>query len=292
MFTVGEFSRLAQVSTRLLRYYDEIGLLKPLQTDRFTNYRYYSAEQLPQLNRILALKELGLSLEQIQRLLRDQVSTDELQGMLMLKKAEIEQQLQTELQRIRNIEARLRYLRHTEAEQPLDVVIKQVPAQPVLSMRMTIESFAAGVGLFFEQVVPALPAKGPYGLFFAIWHSGGPYESSSDIEIGRMISAESHEPVVVTDAVQLQFRHLPAVSTMATFVVQGSTADMHIGYSAIGQWAEVNGYRFAGPPRELFLRLPQAADMSDAITEIQYPVAPAHAPNAPPALPPATGHLS
>ena len=82
MFTVGEFARLAQVSRRLLRYYDEIGLLKPSHTDRFTGYRYYCAEQLPQLNRILALKDLGLSLEQIRRVIQDNVSTDEIHGML------------------------------------------------------------------------------------------------------------------------------------------------------------------------------------------------------------------
>ncbi|HLU10219.1 MAG TPA: helix-turn-helix domain-containing protein, partial [Oceanobacillus sp.] len=125
MFTVGEFSQLAQVSKRLLRYYDEIGLLKPIRIDPTTGYRYYSAEQLPRLNRILALKELGLSLDQIQRLLSDNVSTDEMQGMLLLKKAEIEQQLRSELQRIRNIEARLLSIRNAETSKPLDVVIKQ-----------------------------------------------------------------------------------------------------------------------------------------------------------------------
>src|SRR5215216_3283107 len=105
MFTVGEFSRIARVSKRLLRYYDEIGLLKPVHIEKFTGYRYYSAEQMPRLNRILALKDLGLSLDQIQRLLNDQVSTDKIQGMLMLKKAEIEQQVHEEIQRVRNIEA-------------------------------------------------------------------------------------------------------------------------------------------------------------------------------------------
>src|SRR4029453_17104391 len=109
MFTVGEFSRLAQVFKRLLRYYDEIGLLKPIKNEQFPGYRYryYRAEQLPALNRILALKELGLSLDQIQRLLSDRITTDELQGMLLMKKAEIEQQVQEEIQRVRNIEARL-----------------------------------------------------------------------------------------------------------------------------------------------------------------------------------------
>lgn len=274
MFTVGEFARLAQVSTRLLRYYDQIGLLQPRQIDRFTSYRYYSAEQLPHLNRILALKELGLSLEQIQRLVKEEISTEEMQGMLLLKKAEIEQQLQEEIQRIRNIETRLQFLRSAETAQPLDVIIKQLPAQPVLSLRMTIDSFAAGVGLFFQHVFPALPEKGPYGLFFGIWHQGGPYDSGSEIEMGRLTTTTHHAPVALTGDWQLTFRELPAVATMATFVVKGSTAAMHIGYSAIGLWAEANGYRFAGPPRELFLQLSQSADMRDAITEIQYPVEP------------------
>jgi len=63
MFKIGEFSKLSQVTVKTLRYYDEIGLLKPAEVDRFTSYRYYSVDQLPRLNRILALKDLGLSLE-------------------------------------------------------------------------------------------------------------------------------------------------------------------------------------------------------------------------------------
>lgn len=87
MFRIGEFSKIAQVSGRLLRYYDEIGLLSPEFTDPQTGYRYYSARQLPRLNRILVLKELGLSLEQIARLLDRDTSADEIRGMLTLRKA-------------------------------------------------------------------------------------------------------------------------------------------------------------------------------------------------------------
>lgn len=275
MFTVGEFSRLAQVSKRLLRYYDEIGLLKPMHIDKFTSYRYYSAEQLPDLNRILALKELGLSLEQIQRMVDNKVSTAEIQGMLLMRKAESEQRLHEERQRIRNIESRLRFIRTVEADSPLDVIVKQLPAQPVLSVRTVVASFEAGMGLF-GQIVAALPAKNTYGLFFAIWHSGGPYEQDSDVELGCFVETKGHAPLPLPGSLQLSFRELPAVATMATFVVTGANENAHIGYSAIGAWAEVNGYSFADAPREIFLHVPQAADLSDAITEIQYPVEAVH----------------
>ena len=271
MFTVGEFSQLAQVSKRLLRYYDEIGLLKPIHTDKFTGYRYYSAEQLPQLNRILALKELGLSLEQIQQMVQDKVSTDEMHGMLLMKKAEIEQQLQGELQRIRNIESRLQAIRNTEADKPLDVVIKQIPAQPVLSVRMVVESFEAGM-VIFGQMLARLSDHNTYGLVFGIWHSGGAYEQDSDVEIGRVLKVKSLASVPLGGDLELQYRELPAVATMATFVVKGPTENMHLGYGAIGRWAEVNAYRFSDSPREIALQLPQTADRSDAITEIQFPV--------------------
>ena len=275
MFTVGEFSRLARVSKRLLRYYDEIGLLKPIHTDKFTGYRYYGAEQMPRLNRILALKDLGLSLDQIQRLLNDQISTEEMQGMLLLKKAEIEQQVQEEVQRIRNIEARLQFLQSAEAEGPLDVIVKQIPAQPVLSIRTVLASLEGGVGIF-RQIMTALPEKSGEGLFFAILHSDGIEEGNMDVEIGLTVSADPRAPVLLEGGLPLRFHELPAVDTMATFVVTGPMANLLIGYSVIGTWAEANHYRLTGVPREVALQLPQKLDWSDAIAEIQYPVAPLH----------------
>jgi len=273
MFTVGEFSRLARVSKRLLRYYDEIGLLKPASTDKFTGYRYYSAEQMPRLNQILALKDLGLSLDQIQRLLSDRISTDDMEGMLLLRKAEIEQRVQAEMQRVRNIEARLQFLHNAEAEQPFDVVIKQIPAQPVLSARTKLESLDDMVGLW-APIMFALPPKIGEGLFFGIMHSDGIEEGNVDVEMGRTITAKSHVPVPVREGLQLRFHELPAVDKMATFAVQGNFENLLIAYGAIGMWAESHGFRFAGMPREFALRLPQRADGSDTIMEIQYPVEP------------------
>jgi DNA-binding transcriptional MerR regulator len=71
MFKIGDFSRFSRVTVKMLRHYDEIGLLKPARVDPFTGYRYYTADQLPRLNRIIALKDLGFTLEQIGSLLDD-----------------------------------------------------------------------------------------------------------------------------------------------------------------------------------------------------------------------------
>ena len=111
MYSIGEYSRIAQVSKRLLRYYDEIGLFQPIKVEPASGHRFYSASQLPTLNRILALKELGLSLEQIRRFIKDDISLEEIQGMLLMKKAELEQQVLDELKRIRTIESRLKQVK-------------------------------------------------------------------------------------------------------------------------------------------------------------------------------------
>ncbi len=271
MFTVGEFSRIAQVSKRLLRYYDEIGLLKPIHTDRFTGYRYYSAEQVPHLNRILALRDLGLSLDQIQQMLRENVSTEEIQRMLLLKKAEIEQQVQRDLQRLRKIESRLQALGSAEANRPINVVLKHTPAQPVLSVRTMVETFEAGL-LIFDHISAALPEKSIYGFRFCICHDDDLVERNMDLEMGHLLEATSHATIPLSGDLHLRFRELPAVATMATFVVKGALENIHAGYTEIGFWVEANGYRLAGIPREISLQAPQTADGSDLVTEIQFPV--------------------
>src|SRR5512136_2701540 len=110
MLKIGDLSKLSRVSVKTLRYYDETGLLKPTQVDRFTGYRYYSFDQLPRLNRILALKDLGFALEQIAQLLSEDLPAAQLRGMLRLRQAELSQHVQDELDQLTRVEARLRQI--------------------------------------------------------------------------------------------------------------------------------------------------------------------------------------
>src|SRR5512145_2409998 len=110
MFRIGEFSRIGSVTIDTLRHYDALGLLKPAEVDPFTGYRYYTAGQLQSLNQIIALKEVGFSLEEIARILRDNLTTDELRGMLKAQLVLAESAIETAQLRREQILARLNYL--------------------------------------------------------------------------------------------------------------------------------------------------------------------------------------
>ncbi len=273
MFTVGEFAHLAQVSKRLLRYYDEIGLFKPDQIDASSSYRYYSAGQMSHLNRILALKELGLTLNQIQRTLTDDLSTDELQGMLTLRKAEIEQQLGAELRRMREIEARLQSIRDDESNTRSNVILKQVPNQQVLSVRRIIDDFESALALY-TKIQETLPRSLSDGMFFCICRSDTGVTSDMDLEFGVFVNKPTDASLVLADEITLIRGELPAVPVMATTVVTGGLETIHRGYAEIMRWSAITGHRLDGIHRELCLQLPVTSDGNDLITEIQVPVEP------------------
>jgi DNA-binding transcriptional MerR regulator len=134
MLKIGEFSQLSQVTVKTLHHYDEMGLLKPAHIDPFTNYRYYTVEQLPRVHRIMALKELGLSLEQIGLMLDEDMSTDQIRGMLRLKQAEAQQQMRETQRQLAMIEFRLRMIEAETNFPHLDVVVKQLEPMHYLSI--------------------------------------------------------------------------------------------------------------------------------------------------------------
>lgn len=108
MIKIGDFSRLSQVPISTLRYYDEVGLLRPAAIDEASGYRFYTLEQLPLLNRILALKWLGLSLDQIAQLLAEKVPTPHIRGMLLMKRLDLQQQMREVEERLGRVETRLK----------------------------------------------------------------------------------------------------------------------------------------------------------------------------------------
>ncbi len=271
MFTVGEFSRIARVSKRLLRYYDQIGLFEPAHSDARTGRRSYRADQLPALNRILALKDLGLSLAEVRRLLDERIGVAALHDLLQQRKTEIERLIENEAQRLRRIEARLEAIRESESGRPLHVVVKPLAGQAVLGVRVTVASFDEGLAVLL-RIRAALPEDRQHGLCYCICHAAHESHRTLDLELGCHTSTLHKAALNLPDGLRLLPRLLPAVDAAATTVVRGPLERIILGYGQIGEWAERNGYRTLEGAREVSLHLPVEPGAVDYLTEIQQPV--------------------
>jgi DNA-binding transcriptional MerR regulator len=255
MFSIGDFARFAGVSVRTVRYYDEVGLLPPVAVDPGSGYRSYTADQLARLHRIIALKDLGLSLRQIRPLL-DDLDAAELRGMLQLKRAELEDRLAEERERLTRVERRLLAI-EKESELPPEVILKTIPELRIAAVRCTQP--AADFDEVPQTIEPAV-----LRLIGAITHGEvkptGPmivyYEAGPD---------GSLEPVA---AVPIGTGPLPADGPVTEVVLPPVevAAAVHEGLpdhveggrvsTLLPLWAQDHGYRAAGRGRDLILAMP------------------------------------
>jgi DNA-binding transcriptional MerR regulator len=263
---IGEFARLAQVSVQTLRYYGDLGLLEPNDVDPFSGYRYYRLDQLRRLMRILALKDLGVSLDQIGCLLAEGMSTDDLRRVLTLKQHELRDQVQEQLERLERIDARLQMIAGQESPPIYDVVVKSVAPLWVASVRGVVPAYSA-VSPLWNELFAALEGcrRNPCGPCLTLCHAVEP-------EIDLEVCAPLAEPAEIPGAT---VRQLPAVESMACAVHAGAFSSLIHGYTALFQWIDLNDYAIAGPDREVYLRLPSACESTadpTALTELQIPV--------------------
>jgi len=273
MFSIGEFSRIACVTARQLRHYEALGLFKPERIDPETGYRSYSALQLPRLNRILALKELGLSLAQILRLLDEDISAEEIRGMLTMRKAQIEQTLHDELSRVRSIEARLWQIEEKGLLTD-DVVLKAMPAQKFLSIRQVVPSREEGFALMAElhRSLPQRLGRSAIGHFALTFYSDSFETENVDVEMGFLLDRAFLETFLLPDGRAMTVRTRPAIETMATMVYAGIAHHVRC-YGQLGTWIEHNHFQLAGPGWEVFIEPFHPARLDEeAVIEIQLPV--------------------
>jgi DNA-binding transcriptional MerR regulator len=264
MFRIGEFSHIGRVSTRSLRYYDKLGLLAPGFVDPQTGYRYYTADQLPRLNRILALKEMGMSLDEIESLTDADVPAEQLRGMLTMKASEVAREIEIQEMRMRLIESRIDQI--DSADNDIDLLTKHVDAQPFLSVNTSF-NVASDAIAFAGQMREAASPFGDDLRVLAAWH-GEFSDEDLDVEVGFLGGLITDE-LKIDDQRSLSPNTLPAVDVISTVRV-GSPDVTHGVYAAVGRWITANDAKIAGPIRELIMQWP--APGIAPVVEVQFPI--------------------
>jgi DNA-binding transcriptional MerR regulator len=270
MLGIGHFARHGRVSVRMLRHYDAIGLLRPAYVDRVTGYRSYEARQLSRLNRIVALKGLGFNLQQVQSILDDQVSVDELRGMLRLRQAELQSQIATDTARLAQVEARLRIIEREGAMPADDVQIKRIPGVRVAELAATAASFepesiSPVIQPLYDELRDRLDRAGLAPTSPDIAY----YEDSPD---GDGVLVHATIPVDADPGEDHDFAivDLPEIAQAATILHRGSMDNVMPTIQTLALWIDANGYRSVGYNRELYIECNENRDTW--VTELQEPI--------------------
>lgn len=275
MFTIGEFSHIARVTTRLLRYYDQLGLLSPAEVDASSGYRRYSAEQLPRLNRILALKEMGFSLDEISDLVEAEVPAAEMRGMLTVKRSELARGVEADLLRLRLIESRIDSVDDIHPPEAFDLRPKTVPLTPWIYHRFTCHHVTHAVAISDSvlEVAQRLADPVPRPHRIAIGH-GDFTESDIDLELGIAVESVDQlaaQELALSDGTELRASVLPAIEAI-TGVRVGLPLLTSAFYATLGGWLEANDATIDGPIRELVLQLSDPTRGVEPVAEVQVPI--------------------
>ena len=268
MLKIGDFSKLSRISVRMLRHYDEIGLLEPAEIDRFTDYRYYTAAQLPTANRISALKALGFRLAEICEILPIYDDRERLMGYLGARREELLDLAEDTEQRLRLLDTAQMRLRKEE-NMNYDVTIKTLPERYAATVHMVIPSYQ-DEGIVWHYLcketdhMPLIPDDPCYCTVEFLDNEF----KQHDVEIMAAKSVRGTYP----DTEHVKFRTLPAV-TYAGCTFKGSYAQIDDVVAAVSAWVEANGYDYAGPMFDIYHVSPHETQNPDEyVTEVCFPV--------------------
>ena len=267
MFRIGEFSKLMQVSIRMLRYYDEVGLLKAAEVDQWTGHRMYSVAQIPRLNRILYLRDSGFSVSEIALAL-------EMDDCLLLKtleqkQLEIKQTIQKEQEKIRKIAIAKNEIQGNKGELHYNISIKAIPAYQVLSLRRIAPTYYSEGELWKELSALAKERRIEISnQTFCVYHDTAYKEQNVDIELCVPVNKPCK------DVAPLCFRRIGPVPMMACTMVTGDFSNIKGAYIAFAEWLQKNSkYRMSSPMRQIVHRGAwNERTPAKYLTEIQIPL--------------------
>ena len=278
MFKIGDFSKLGQVSVRMLRHYDQFGLLKPDHIDKFTGYRYYTAGQLAHLNRIIFFKDLGFSLQQIKDLLSNNLSNDQLRGMLMMKQVELERQVQDSHARLGRVEARLQQIEQEGKPPPYEVTTKSAEEMVIASVRQLVPK-PQDMDYYCKQMYSTLYSGlddlgiSPRYPEVTFYHNEEYPETDLDVETAVLISEQYLNAAL--EPPDLKIRRAPAEKNVAALIYEGPFRNVGSAVLVLLNWIGINEWKISGPVRELHLSGPahhKGQVQEKAVLELQIPI--------------------
>lgn len=269
MLKIGEFSKLSRISVRMLRYYDEMGLLTPVEIDRFTGYRYYAEEQLIAAGRIVSLRDMGFGLTAIGVMLSCPDDREMAERMMDERLEALAAERTRVAAQIRLLQTAKERLRKDEKTMHYDVTLRTIPERYVACVRMTLPDYTCE-GLLWSLLLSETARMGireENPCLRAVAYLDAEFkEENVDCEAQKTVAGS------YPDTEHVRFKTLPAVRVAST-TIKGAYEQLGEANTAIAQWMRDNGYDFAGPSFNIYHVSPHdTKNPEEFVTEICYPV--------------------
>jgi effector-binding domain-containing protein len=268
MLKIGDFSKLCKVTIKALRYYDELGILKPDYISEENGYRFYKPDQLRKVSEIVFYKEMGFSLEEISFIILNNPPPGDVLKILTRKQSEISGIITSEEQKLSKI---ISFIKDLKEEKFMNSVsLKTLPEIIVASLRTKIPNYDA-LNIIYPQMGKKMKAHGDVcrepGYCFNIYHDGEYKETDIDVEICEaVLKAHKNEDGII-------YKKIDEVKTAACFYHKGEYSTLGKSYAEVFKWIEENGYKVIDNPRESYVDgCWNKKDPSEWLTEIQVPV--------------------
>ncbi len=262
MYRIGEFSELSKTTIKTLRYYEKEGLLIPSHVDQDTGYRFYETKQLPELAKIISLRQMGLSINNIKSILNG----GSLEQILKLRKQELETEISlynSQLLQINNL------LEGKNMEH--EVVVKELPSYTVYYKEGVVKDFSDIVRFILQSAGeckstnPNIKCVEPDYCYVS--YLDGEYKETN-IKI-RYTQAVTEMGIPNEN---IKFEKLNSVKA-ACIYHKGAYDNLRESYSFLIKWVEENGYEIAEPIRERYIDGMWNKESEDEwLTEIQVPI--------------------
>ncbi|MFZ2539684.1 MAG: MerR family transcriptional regulator [Oscillospiraceae bacterium] len=269
MLKIGDFSKLSRVSIRMLRHYNDIGLLIPESVDEFNGYRHYSETQLPTANRIEALKNMGFSLGVITKMLKEYSDTELLKNYLQLKYEEIKEQAENTSRQLILLETTINRLGKDENMMKHNVTLKIMPQRTVASVRKIIPAYDME-GMLWGQLMGETASQNIQDAdpcyAFAIFHDREYKEKDVDVEVQKSVKGN------YKDTENVVFKTV-APTQIASATYKGSYEQIGEVNEAVANWVVDNNYEFDGAMFNIYHVSPhETKNPEEWVTEVCYPV--------------------
>ena len=266
MLKIGEFSKLSRVSIRMLRHYDDIGLLKPAEIDTFTGYRYYREEQLFTIGRITALKDMGFSLADIIKILDSYDDKEKMDSFLSDRQKELTRLSEDTAYKLMLLETARKRLRK-EQNMSFDVTVKTIPERYAATVQMVVPRYE-DEGMLWNTMMSECSNLIPADPCLAAAEFLDDEYKENNVEIIAWMTVKGS----YADTEHVKFKTLPAIK-VASCVVKGSYGQMGEAYAATASWIKENGYKMNGHMFNIYHVSPaQTQNPEEYVTEACFPV--------------------